>query len=81
MIKGFKVRLFPNETQTQLLWKHINVSRFVWNYALAEQFNRYKNGEKHLNKYGMRNIFIALKKIMLGLKKYQPIRLVMFALI
>ena len=62
MIKGFKVRLFPNEVQTQLLWKHINVSRFVWNYALAEQFNRYKNGEKHLNKYGMRDIFIALKQ-------------------
>ena len=62
MIKGFKVRLFPNETQTQLLWKHVNVSRFVWNYALAEQLNRYKNGEKHLNKYGMRDIFIALKQ-------------------
>ena len=62
MIKGFKVRLLPNEIQTQLLWKHINVSRFVWNYALAEQFNRYKNGEKHLNKYGMRDIFIALKQ-------------------
>ena len=62
MIKGFKVRLFPNEVQTQLLWKHINVSRFVWNYALAEQLNRYKNGEKYLNKYGMRNIFIELKQ-------------------
>lgn len=62
MIKGFKVRLFPNEAQTLLLWKHINASRFVWNYALAEQFNRYKNGEKHLNKYGMRDIFIALKQ-------------------
>lgn len=62
MIKGFKVRLFPNEVQTQLLWKHINVSRFVWNYALAEQLNRYKNGEKHLNKYGMSDIFIVLKQ-------------------
>ena len=62
MIKGFKVRLFPNEVQTRLLWKHINVGRFVWNYALAEQLNRYKNGEKYLNKYGMRNIFIELKQ-------------------
>lgn len=62
MIKGFKVRLFPNEVQTQLLWKHINVSRFVWNYALAEQFNHYKNGEKYINKYGMSDIFIALKQ-------------------
>jgi putative transposase len=62
MIKGFKVRLFPNEVQTRLSWKHINVSRFVWNYALAEQLNRYKNGEKYLNKYGMRSIFIELKQ-------------------
>nr|DAF08242.1 MAG TPA: endonuclease [Caudoviricetes sp.] len=63
MIKGFKVRLFPNEVQTQLLWKHINVSRFVWNYALAEQFDRYKNGEEYINKYGMSDIFIALKQL------------------
>ena len=62
MIKGFKVRLFPNEVQTQLLWKHINASRFVWNYALAEQFNRYKNGEKHLNRYNLMSIFIVLKQ-------------------
>ena len=62
MIKGFKVRLFPNEVQTQLLWKHINASRFVWNYVLAEQFNRYKNGEKHLNRYNLMSIFIVLKQ-------------------
>ena len=29
---------------------------------MAEQFNRYKNGEKYLNKYGMRDIFIVLKQ-------------------
>lgn len=62
MIKGFKVRLFPNEVQTQLLWKHINAGRFVWNYALAEQLSRYKSGEKHLNKYNLMSIFIVLKQ-------------------
>ena len=29
---------------------------------MAEQLNRYKNGEKHLNKYGMRDMFIVLKQ-------------------
>ena len=43
MIKSFKTRLFPTEEQTQLLWKHINHSRFVWNYGLNLQNERYKN--------------------------------------
>lgn len=62
MIKGFKVRLFPNEMQEQLLWKHINVSRFVWNYALAYQKERHQNGEKFCNKYDIKHMFVELKQ-------------------
>ena len=62
MIKGFKIRLFPNETQEQLLWKHINVSRFVWNYALSILIERYKNGEGYLNKIQTRNMFKEMKQ-------------------
>jgi len=29
MIKSYRVRLLPNQKQEQLLWKHINTSRFV----------------------------------------------------
>ena len=62
MIKGFKIRLFPNEKQEQLLWKHINVSRFVWNYALSVLIERYKNGESYLNKIQTRDMFKNMKK-------------------
>lgn len=62
MIKGFKIRLFPNETQEQLLWKHINGSRFVWNYALSVLIERYKNGESYLNKTQTRNMFKTMKQ-------------------
>ena len=62
MIKGFKIRLFPNEKQEQLLWKHINGSRFVWNYALSILIERYKNGESYLNKYKTRDMFKNMKQ-------------------
>lgn len=62
MIKGFKIRLFPNEKQEQLLWKHINASRFVWNYALSVLIERYKNGKSYLNKTQTRDMFKNMKK-------------------
>lgn len=62
MIKSYKIRLLPNENQEQLLWEHVNVARFTWNYGLAYQLDRYKNGEKHLSGYDLRKVFIELKK-------------------
>jgi putative transposase len=62
MIKSYKIRLLPNEIQEQKLWEHVNVARFTWNYGLAYQSDRYKNGEKHLSGYDLRKVFISLKK-------------------
>ena len=62
MIRGFKIRLFPNEKQEQLLWKHINTSRFVWNYTLSILIERYKNGESYLNKYQTECMFRNMKQ-------------------
>lgn len=62
MIKGIKVRLFPTEQQEDLLWKHINISRFVWNYGLATELAKYKNEEKHLSKYDLRAMFTKMKQ-------------------
>jgi putative transposase len=62
MIKSVKVRLFPNKEQEQLLWKHINISRFVWNFGLAYQLERFKNGQKHLSGYDLRKMFTELKQ-------------------
>lgn len=62
MIRSVKIRLFPSQEQEQLLWKHVNASRFVWNHGLAYQEERYKNGQKHLNGYGVRKYFIELKQ-------------------
>jgi len=62
VIKSYKIRLLPNQEQEQLLWKHVNISRFVWNWGLAYQEDLYKNNQKHLSGYDLRKIFINLKQ-------------------
>lgn len=62
MIRSFKVRLFPTKEQEELMWKHIGCSRFIWNYMLALQNERYKNGEKYLSGFDMIKQLTPLKK-------------------
>lgn len=62
MIKSYKVRLYPNKEQEQLMWKHIGACRYIWNYMLELQEQRYKDGEKHLSAFGMNKRLTPLKK-------------------
>lgn len=62
MIKGYKIRIYPNKEQEVLLWKHIGACRFIWNYMLNLQEENYKNGEKYISGFSMGNILPALKK-------------------
>jgi putative transposase len=61
MYKCFRVRLYPNKSQEELLWKHINSCRFLWNYLIDLQQKRYQNGEKYLDAFGMIHLLPALK--------------------
>lgn len=62
MIKSFKIRLYPTKEQETLMWKHIGCCRFIWNYMLALQEERYKNGEKFLSQFDMIRLLPPLKK-------------------
>ena len=62
MTKSMRIRLLPNQEQEQLLWKHTNTSRFIWNWGLAYQENLFKIGEKHLSGYSLRKVLTQLKK-------------------
>lgn len=62
MIKSYKVRLFPNQEQEELLWKHVNACRFVWNWGLDFQIKLYKNGEKYMSGYSLKKELTKLKK-------------------
>lgn len=61
MIRSKIIRLYPTKEQEQLLWKHINCSRYIWNYMLSYQIKRYENGEKYLSKFGMNKHLTAVK--------------------
>ena len=45
MIKSYKIRLIPTKEQEELLWKHVNACRFVWNWGLGFQIKLYEDGE------------------------------------
>jgi len=62
MIRSFKIRIYPNQIQEQLLWKHIHTARFVWNFGLSYQIEKYKNNEKYLSGYNLAKMFINIKK-------------------
>ena len=62
MIKSMIIRLFPTKDQEQKMWQHIGASRFIWNYMLALQQERYKNGEKHLSAFDMNYLLTKIKK-------------------
>lgn len=62
MYKSFKIRLYPTTEQEQKMWQHIGACRYIWNYMLALQQQRYQNGEKHLSRFDMIKYLTPLKK-------------------
>lgn len=62
MIKSFKIRLYPTKEQEAKMWKHIGACRFIWNYMLAIQVERYEKGEKRLSRFDMIKLLTPLKQ-------------------
>lgn len=62
IIKGYKIRLCPTKEQEELIWEHIHCCRFIWNYMLALQKDRYKNGEKYLSAFDMIKLLPKIKE-------------------
>ena len=61
MIKGFVIRIYPTTEQKHKFFAHIGCSRYIWNYMLELQNNRYSKGLKHLSAYDMMNLLTPLK--------------------
>ena len=62
MIRGYKIRLYPNKEQEQKFKKHIGASRWIWNYMLNLQQERFKNGEKYLSEFDMNRLITKLRQ-------------------
>lgn len=64
MIKGVKLRLYPNKAQQAQLLQMFGNDRFVWNKMLAMAKARYKNNPSSdfVNEYGMNYLLKQLKQ-------------------
>ena len=63
MLKGIKLRLYPNKTQQDQLGQMFGNDRFVWNQMLAMATARYQNNpkSKFITEYGMDALLKQLK--------------------
>ena len=64
MIKGIKLRLYPNKSQQDELLQMFGNDRFVWNQMLAMAKARYENNpsSKFVTEYGMNYLLPRLKQ-------------------
>ncbi|MCC0648336.1 IS200/IS605 family element RNA-guided endonuclease TnpB [Clostridioides sp. ZZV15-6598] len=61
-MKAFKLRIYPNQTQKEIIEKSFGCSRFVYNHMLALQKESYEKEGKSHSKYDLIKKLPALKK-------------------
>ncbi|WP_421388336.1 helix-turn-helix domain-containing protein, partial [Limosilactobacillus fermentum] len=64
LIKGVKLRLYPNKQQQAQLWQMFGNDRRVWNLMLDMTKQRYQNNPSShfVNEYGMNYLLKQLKQ-------------------
>ena len=62
MFKAYKYRLYPTETQKELIAKHIGSARFVYNLALETKNTAYLGGKVNVSTFDLINQLPDLKK-------------------
>jgi len=62
MLKGYKYRIFPNETQKDQLQRYFGVNRLVFNLGLETKTAAYASNKKSISKYDLIKQLPDLKK-------------------
>ena len=64
MLKGVKIKIYPNQEQIQFLEQNIGNARFVWNQMLNMWNTRYQNNPNlpALGKYDLSSLLPTMKK-------------------
>jgi putative transposase len=62
MFKAFKYRLFPTDSQKELIAKHIGSSRFVYNLALETKISAYLGSKHNFSPFDLVKQLPELKK-------------------
>jgi putative transposase len=69
VLKGFKYRIYPNNSQKELIAKHIGSSRFVYNLALETKNSAYLGYKHKFSPFDLIKQLPELKKECLWLKE------------
>ena len=69
MFKSYKFRIYPNETQKELISKHIGSSRFVYNLALETKNTAYLGSKANISPFDLIKQLPELKKECTWLKE------------
>lgn len=63
MLKAYKYRIYPDESQRKLIELHFGHSRHVYNWALEQKINHYKETGKSLSKKILQESLVKMKKL------------------
>ena len=61
--KAYQYRLYPNQAQENLIWKHVNHNRGLYNHLLALCIRYYRMHNKSLSKRRLQDHIVKLKKL------------------
>lgn len=63
VLKGIKLKIYPNEEQQEAIVYNFGANRFVWNQMLDMLKKRYENNpdSKFLNAFALNNLLKQLK--------------------
>lgn len=61
-IKAYKFRIYPNNSQKEIIEKSFGCSRFIYNKMLSIQINSYEENKKIFSKYELMKKLPGLKK-------------------
>jgi putative transposase len=62
MLRGYRIRLYPNAAQAELLDRHFGCCRWVYNNMIVINQKRYHRTGKGMSGYDMQNVLPKLKK-------------------
>ncbi len=61
MLKAYKYRMYPNQTQQELITKHIGACRFIYNWALENKIKSYEQDGKAISRFELNKRIRVLK--------------------
>jgi putative transposase len=69
MYKAFRYRIYPTNSQKELIHKHCGSVRFIYNLALETKTMAYAGSKVNLSRYDLQKQMVALKKELPWLKE------------